>query len=191
MYKLEPFVMLVPDIYGGSTDVPLLPAEKSRAVRAMKKLPPGLAQQIGEDGPRYYGGGVGELLSGPSNVGAIIILVAVIGFFVLDNRHKWWISGVAFLTIVMSWGGYFQPFNSFLLKWLPMYNKFRAPSMILVVPTFLFCVMAVLTLQKIVQTEDRAVLWRPFKWCLLTMAGVFFVLCPLFFCVDFCCKFDK
>ncbi len=191
MYKLEPFVMLVPDIYGGSTDVPLLPAEKSRAVRAMKKMPPGLAQQIGEDGPRYYWGGVGELLSGPPYVGAIIILLAVIGFFVLDNRHKWWISGVAFLTIVMSWGGYFQPFNSFLLKWLPMYNKFRAPSMILVVPTFLFCVMAVLTLQKIVQTEDRAVLWRPFKWGLLTMAGVFLVLTLLYFRFDYASTWEE
>lgn len=191
MYKLEPFVMLVPDIYGGSTDVALMPAERSKAVRAIEKMPPELAQQIGEAGPRYYWGGVGELLSGPPYVGAIIILLTVIGFFVLDNRHKWWILGVALLSIVMSWGGYFQVFNSFLLKWLPMYNKFRAPSMILVVPTFLFCIMAVLTLQKIVQTEDRAVLWRPFKWGLLTMASVFLVLTFLYFRFDYSSTWEE
>jgi hypothetical protein len=181
MYKLEPLVMLVPNIYGGSTDIPLLPADKSRAVRAMQKMPPELVQEIGEDGPRYYWGGVGELLSGPPYVGAIIVLLALIGLFVLDNRHKWWIIGVALLTIFMSWGGYFLPFNSFLLKYLPMYNKFRAPSMILVVPTFLICMMAVLALQKIVQTEDRSALWRPYKWSMLAMTGVFLLLTLLYF----------
>jgi len=185
MYKLEPLVMLVPNIYGGSTDVALLPADKSRAVHAMEKLPPALVQEIGEDGPRYYWGGVGELLSGPPYVGAIIILLALIGFFILDNRHKWWITGIALLTILMSWGGYFLPFNSFLLKYLPMYNKFRAPSMILVVPTFLFCVMAVLALQKIVQTEDRLALWRPYKWSMLAMTAVFGLLTLLYFRFDY------
>ncbi|HTI92640.1 MAG TPA: hypothetical protein VL727_18720 [Puia sp.] len=181
MYKLEPLVMMVPNIYGGSTDIALLPANRSRAVRAMEKLPPELVKDIGEDGPRYYWGGVGELLSGPPYVGAIIILLALIGFFILDHRHKWWIMGVGLLTILMSWGGYFLPFNSFLLKYLPMYNKFRAPSMILVVPTFLFCMMAVLALQKIVQTEDRSVLWRPYKWSMLAMTGVFLLLGLLYF----------
>ena len=185
MYKLEPLVMLVPNIYGGSTDIALLPADKSRAVRAMEKMPPELVKEIGEDGPRYYWGGVGELLSGPPYVGAIIVLLALIGIFVLDNRHKWWIMGVALLTILMSWGGYFLPFNSFLLKYLPMYNKFRAPSMILVVPTFLFCMMAVLALQKIVQTEDRSALWRPYKWSLLAMGGVFLLLTLLYFRFDY------
>ena len=181
MYKLEPFVMLVPNIYGGSTDIPLLAADESRAVRAMQKMPPELVQEIGEDGPRYYWGGVGELLSGPPYVGAIIVLLALIGLFVLDNRHKWWIIGVALLTIFMSWGGYFLPFNSFLLKYLPMYNKFRAPSMILVVPTFLICMMAVLALQKIIQTEDRSTLWRPYKWSMLAITGVFLLLTLLYF----------
>src|ERR1700754_1619385 len=93
--------------------------------------------------------------------------------------------GVGLLPILMSWGGYFLPFNSFLLKYLPMYNKFRAPSMILVVPTFLFCMIAVLALQKIVQTEDRSALWRPYKWSMLAMAGVFLLLGLLYFRFDY------
>lgn len=191
MYKLEPLVMLVPNIYGGSSDIPLLPAEKSRAVRAMEKMPPELAKQIGEGGPHYYWGGVGELFSGPPYAGAVVLLLTLIGFFLLDHRHKWWIMGVVLLTIIMSWGGYFQPFNSFLLKYLPMYNKFRAPSMILVVPTFLFCMMAVLTLQKLVQTEDRASLWRPFKRSLFLMAGIFLLLTLLYFRFDYASSWEE
>jgi len=181
MYRLEPLVMLVPNIYGGSTDIPQLSAEHSASVKAMQKMPAQLTAQIGEEGPRYYWGGVGELMSGPPYVGAIIVLLTILGLFLLDDRHKWWILAVAALTIVMSWGGYFKPLNSWLLQWLPMYNKFRAPSMILVVPTLLFCMMAVLTLQRLAETEDRKALWPRFRWGLLAITGVFAGLAVLYF----------
>ncbi|GGB14203.1 hypothetical protein [Puia dinghuensis] len=189
MYKLEPFVMFIPDIYGGSTDLQL-PPDRSRAARVLQKLPPRLAAQIGESGPRYYWGGVGELFSGPPYVGAIIILLALAGFFILDNKHKWWILAVCIATIVMSWGGYFPAFNRFLLRYLPMYNKFRAPSMILVVPTFLFCMMAVLTLQEIVQAENRPALWRRYVRGLLFIAGIFILLAGLYFRFDYASEYD-
>jgi hypothetical protein len=180
MYKLEPLVMLVPDIFGGSTDLQL-PSQQSRAVRVMDQMPPDLVARIGEDGPRYYWGGVGKFFAGPPYAGAIIILLVLIGLFVLDNRHKWWILSVSLLAILMSWGGYFLFFNQFLLKWLPLYNKFRAPSMILVIPTFLFCLMGVLTLDKIWLAENRTDLWRQYKWGLLSTAGVFLMLLGLYF----------
>jgi Bacterial membrane protein YfhO len=189
MYKLEPFVMLVPDIYGGSTELQL-PAQKSQAVQALAKMPRNLASLIGEDGPRYYWGGVGEFFSGPPYVGAIIILLAILGFFILDNRHKWWILGVCIVTIAMSWGGYFQGFNGFLLKYLPMYNKFRGPSMILVVPTFLFCMMAVMTLQKIVVDGDRKTVRHRYGWGLAAMAGIFLVLTLLYYRFDYSSAWD-
>jgi hypothetical protein len=189
MYKLEPFVMLVPDIYGGSSDLQL-PADQSKAVRVLDKMPSGVAQLVGEGGPRYYWGGVGELFSGPPYVGAIIILLALCGFFLPGNRHKWWILAVCCLTIAMSWGGYFESFNRLLLKCLPMYNKFRAPSMILVVPTFLFCMMAVLTLQKVVSAKDRVALWRRFRWGLLTLAGVFLGLGILYYRFNYTSAWD-
>ncbi|MBS1663919.1 MAG: YfhO family protein [Bacteroidetes bacterium] len=189
-YKLEPFVMLVPDIYGGSTDIPVLSPERSKAAQLLQKMPPELAGQVGEDGPRYYWGGVGDLLSGPPYVGAIIVLLALLGFFILDGKHKWWILGVMTLTIVMSWGGHFQAFNSLLLKWLPMYNKFRAPSMILVVPTFLLCMIASMTLQKIAMAEDRTALWHSYKRGMLTVAGVFAVLAFLYFRFDYVANWD-
>ena len=189
MYKLEPLVMLVPDIYGGSTELQM-PPQRSQAVRALDKMPANLAALVGENGPRYYWGGVGEFFSGPPYAGAIIILLAVLGFFILDNRHKWWILGVSILTIAMSWGGYFQGFNSFLLKYLPMYNKFRGPSMILVVPTFLFCMMAVMTLQKILVDKNSAVLWRRFGWGLAAMGGIFLILAGLYFRFDYSSPWD-
>ncbi len=179
MYKLEPFVMLVPDMYGGSTDLEL-PADRSRAVRVLEKMPPQEAAIVGEDGPKYYWGGIGDLVSGPAYVGAVICLLALAGFFILDNRHKWWVLGTCVLTILMSWGGYFHGFNSFLLRYLPYYNKFRAPSMILVVPNFLLCLLAALTLQQIFLRRDPITLWRRYWKGLLLVLGVFLVLGVLY-----------
>jgi len=188
MYRSEPFVMLVPDMYGGSTDLEL-PAARSHAVRALQRLPAELGQLVGEDGPKYYWGGVGELFAGPPYAGAIICFLALAGLIILDGKHKWWILSAFVFTIAMSWGSYFQPFNSWLLKYLPMYNKFRAPSMIIVVPNLLLCMLATLTLQKIFaggatseQTTTAGTatatsqLWRKYRWGLLLMLGVFGVL---------------
>lgn len=180
MYKAEPLVMLVPDIYGGSTELQLAP-QQSKAMRVLKSMPPDLASAIGPDGPRYYWGGVGKFFAGPPYVGAVVVLLALMGFFVLDGRHKWWILAVCALTIAMSWGAYFYSFNSFLLRWLPMYNKFRAPSMILVVPTFLFCMLATMTLDKILRAEDRRGVWIQCRKGIVVLAGVFAVLTGMYF----------
>lgn len=184
MYRTEPFVMLVPDIFGGSTDLEL-PDTRSKAVKVLEKMPPELASQIGEDGPEYYWGGIGVLVSGPPYAGAIICFLAIIGMFLLDRKHKWWMLTACILAIVMSWGSYFQPFNSFLLKWLPMYNKFRAPSMIIVIPTFLLCTLAMLALDKISARGNPAFLWRKYKWGLLFTGSVFAVLACLYIWYDY------
>lgn len=189
MYRTEPFVMLVPDIFGGSTDLEL-PEGRSKAARTLEKMPPDLAGFIGEDGPKYYWGGIGVLVSGPPYAGAIICFLAMAGLFLLDNKHKWWMLGACILTIIMSWGSYFQPFNSFLLKWMPMYNKFRAPSMIIVVPTLLLCMLATLALDKIRTRTDPAALWRQYKRGLLFTGGVFAVLAFMYIRYDYSSALD-
>ncbi|HEY4207569.1 MAG TPA: YfhO family protein [Puia sp.] len=182
MYRTEPLVMLAPDIYGGSSDLEL-PAERSHAVRVMQQLPAELGQLVGEEGPKYYWGGVGDLFAGPPYAGAIICFLALAGLIMLDGKHKWWILSALVLTIVMSWGSYFQSFNGLLLKYLPMYNKFRAPSMILVIPNLLLCMLATMALQKMLEAD--AGLWRKYRWALLSMLVVFIALMGLYKASDF------
>jgi len=199
MYRTEPLVMLAPDIYGGSTDLEL-PAERSHAVRVLQKMPAELGQLVGEDGPNYYWGGVGDLFAGPPYAGAIICWLALAGLFLLDGKHKWWMLSAIALTIVMSWGSYFQSFNSLLLKYLPMYNKFRAPSMIIVIPNLLLCILATLTLQKILVSGGArrtgetgaadAGIWRKYRWGLLLMLGIFIALLGMYAGSDYVSIWD-
>ncbi len=182
VYKTEPFVMMVPKMYGGSSRMEV-DEEESKAIAALRQMPQEVGQQL-QYALRFYWGGIGGT-SGPPYVGAIICFLALIGFFLLDNKHKWWILGATVLSLLMSWGEYFLGFNKFLLDTLPMYNKFRAPSMILVIPTFLFCMMAVLVLEKIAATDNKPELWDRYKKGLMLTGGVVVILFLIYFSSDF------
>ncbi|MHA4810886.1 hypothetical protein ACX0G9_22455 [Flavitalea flava] len=211
MYKTEPLVMLVPDLYGGTTESGL-PEENSKAAEVLRHLPAPVQEEM-QGSLHMYWGGIGEMVAGPPYTGAVICFLALIGFFILDNKHKWWILGTCLFTLAMSWGGYFEGFNSFLLRWLPMYNKFRAPSMIMIVPVFLFCTMAVLAMQKIMvsgrqsiqslkpaqsfqtgqsfRSSQIAALWRNYKMGLLLVTGIFGLLLLFYFTFDYTSPADK
>jgi hypothetical protein len=182
MYKTEPFVMLVPRMFGGSNKMEVS-EESSKAVQALQEMNPQISRQL-QSALSFYWGGIGGT-SGPPYVGAIICFLALLGFVILDNKYKWWILAATILTIMMSWGSFFKSFNTFLFNYLPMYNKFRAPSMILVVPTFLLNMMAVLTLQKIIDTKDKLLLLAKYKKGLMITAGVFVLLIMMYFGFDY------
>ncbi|WP_121355479.1 YfhO family protein [Flavisolibacter nicotianae] len=177
--KAEPIVMMVPRAFGGSSDKEEVSSEESKAVEALRTLPQQLQQQLPLS---FYWGGIGGT-SGPPYVGALICFLAIIGFFVLDNRYKWWILAAVVLSIFMSWGKYFLGFNNLLYHFLPLYNKFRAPSMILVIPQLLLPLLATLAVDK-VATEKEAHPFMPyFKKGLIAVGVVLaiFFLCYLSF----------
>lgn len=182
MYKTEPFVMLIPRMFGGSSKMEV-DAEKSKAVSALQEMNPQIAKQL-QGALSFYWGGIGGT-SGPPYVGAIICFLALIGFIILNNKHKWWILALSVLTIMMSWGSFFEGFNTFLFNHLPLYNKFRAPSMIIVVPTILLNIMAVLTFQKILETKNKSEFFLKYKKGLMLTGGVFIVLLMMYFSFDY------
>ncbi|MEI8060518.1 MAG: hypothetical protein WCG67_10205 [Ferruginibacter sp.] len=97
----EPFVMMVPHMFGGSSDKEELSQDKSKAIEVLSALPQELQQQLPM---AYYWGGIkdvgGNLMtSGPPYSGAIICFLAILGMFVLDGKHKWWMFSAIILTI--------------------------------------------------------------------------------------------
>jgi hypothetical protein len=186
----EPFVMMVPNMFGGASEPIESFVEESEGIRALQAMPQEISQQIA--GARLaYWGGINPTTSGPPYVGAIICFLALLGFFILDNRHKWWILAAFIISLFMSWGSYFLGFNTFLLNNLPMYNKFRAPSMIIVIPTFLLCMMAVMTLRSIITTENKKELWDRFKKGLILNAAIIAVIMLVYLSADFTSEYDK
>lgn len=192
LFPSEPIVMMVPRAFGGSSDKPEVSQEESKAVQAAGALPEQLRNQLPLS---YYWGGlvspssVGT--SGPPYVGALVCFLALIGFFVLDGRHKWWILGACVLALLMSWGKYFIGFNTFLYHYLPLYNKFRAPSMILVIPQLLLPLMAVLTVQKVVDEKEKHDFVPYFKNGLIGVGALLALLFIFYISLDFKNSNDK
>lgn len=188
MYKAEPFVMMIPKMFGGSSSLEVN-EDDSKAIETLQQMPQQLAQQLQYNLGSYWGG-IGNT-SGPPYAGAIICFLTLIGFFILDNKHKWWILAASVLAFLMSWGSYFEGFNTFLLNNLPMYNKFRAPSMTIVIPTVLFCMMAVMTLQKIITYDNKEELWQRYKKGLMLAGGAFVAALLIYMSADFKSEGDK
>ncbi|OPC58226.1 hypothetical protein DSC47_11800 [Elizabethkingia miricola] len=99
----------------------------------------------------YWGDQPGT--SGPAYQGAIVIFLAILGFFFAWPKYRWWILGASVLTIMLAWGSNFMPLTDFFIDYVPVYNKFRAPSSILVVVELLFPFIAIIGLYRFFTDE--------------------------------------
>lgn len=193
--KAEAATLYMPDAFGGSnigTSAQTY-SENSNFIEALteKGVPEASANQVAGQLPKYWGGIDGGT-SGPPYIGVICCLLFVIGLAILKSHHRWWIAGAVFLTILMAWGKYFPSFNNLLFDHLPFYNKFRAPSMILVVPQLLVPLMAVLTLQQILfvgKTEEEVKKYS--KYVLYALGGLVVLTGLIYLANDYSSVVDK
>ena len=136
----ETFSLLVPNVKGGAS-VPLAANEK-----AMEKANPmynSIYSQIGQ----YWGEQPGT--SGPVYVGAFVLFLFVLGLFIVKGPMKWTLLSATVLSVLLSWGKNFMGFTDFFLDYIPMYDKFRAVSSILVIAEFTIPLLAVLALKEV------------------------------------------
>lgn len=174
----ETFTTLVPGMYGGATG-PL--GEDSKLVETMqeKGLPSDFANQLYGIFSAYWGQQPSH--AGPVYLGAIFFLLFIFGMLYLKSQHRWWILGITVLAILMSWGKNFAGFNTFLFEHLPLYNKFRAPAMILVIPQLTFPLVAVMALQELLfGKRSSAEGWKALRQTGIIMAGIFALLSVLY-----------
>lgn len=190
--KAESVVILMPDAFGGSSSKTF--DENSRVVKKLidKDVPENSAIQVASNLPKYWGGIDGVGTSGPPYIGAIICLLALIGFVIVRHPLRWGLLAVTVLGILMAWGKYLPEFNTFLFNHLPMYNKFRAPSMTMVITELTIPIMAVLGLQYILFREkSRELLKADFRKIVYAVAGLFGLLILMYLMMDYSSPIDK
>ncbi len=157
----ETFCLMIPYLYGGSSSESADKAPKtSEAIN-------GSAEQL----PLYWG--PQPFISGPVYFGAVICFLFVLGLLVVRSPHKWWIVAAAAIAIMFSWGKNFEGVNYFLFDHLPYLNKFRTPSMALVIAEFLFPVLAAMALQEVIDRKNDPKIWKQ----VMTAAGITAGLC--------------
>ncbi len=132
----------------------------------------------------YWGDQPGT--SGPVYLGAVICFLFILGMFYVKSWHKWWIFAISLVGIILAWGRHFELVNYFLFDHLPLYSKFRAPSMALVMPQLGFALLASLGLQEFVDSkENKDIFFKQLKNTLYTTGALVFISLLVFFMSDF------
>ena len=183
MFKSEPLVLMFPNIYGASSDPNIIDPTTSKAIEALQQMQPQVGQQL-QSYLSFYWGGIG-FTSGPPYAGVVMCLFALLGFSAVNNKHKWWIAATILLSFMLSAGSYFESFNVFILNHLPLYNKFRAPSMIMIIPTLLIGVMALYGMESISQETSIKNILNKYKASLLLIGIVLIAVLSIYFTSNF------
>ncbi|MEM8890037.1 MAG: YfhO family protein [Bacteroidota bacterium] len=139
----ETLTLMIPNSYGGASSTIVTDRDfTSRFNQRQIQL------------PTYWGSQQVHGTAGPVYVGALICFLFVLGLLLVNSHLKWWLLGLTLLSFMMSWGRNFMGFNEFLFNNLPIYNKFRAPAMLLVIAEFTMPLLGALALHEIFGKED-------------------------------------
>ncbi len=185
--KMESFTFLIPDLFGGSSSGGKLDDGSKVYKEAVNAgIPESNAADFARSMPTYWGPKTfhNASTSGPVYFGAIVCFLFLLGVFLIKDKWRWWLYATTALTIIMAWGSNFMAINAFLFNYLPMYNKFRTPEMVLAITQFTVAVIAILTLKKITDEEiSKDELLRKLKISSIILGAVllFFALMPSVF----------
>ena len=147
-------------------------------------FPQAPADQIAQQMSQSLYWGDQPFTNGPVYLGAAMCFLFLFGMFYLDGEHKWWLFTASLLGILLALGSNLDAFNSFVFNYFPLYNKFRVPTMALVIPQLLIPVVAALTLNKLMANDDAQV-WKKFKQGAIATAAVFLIGFAFYFTSDF------
>lgn len=121
----------------------------------------------------YMYWGEQSLVHGAFYLGAAVFFLFVLGLFIVDGKIRNWIIAITIIGIAMGLGKNFRGFNEFLFDNLPMFNKFRVPSMALTLVFFTVPLLGFLAIGKIIRGDiDKAVLKKKLLLSLYVAGGV-------------------
>jgi hypothetical protein len=104
-------------------------------------------------------------------LGIIPIVLAVIALIYKRNRVTLFFAALTFVIFLVSLGKYFPAFYGFLFQYLPLFNKFRIPSMILHLLPFTIGILAAYGMTFLLELrEDTAA--RSLKKGFLVATGI-------------------
>ena len=170
---LEPFTLLIPNFYGGSSSNYLVQNQTSETYKALANSgDQETANQLASYTSAYWGpqrpfGAI------PYYAGAIVVFSFIIGIVFAEKKYVWWLVSLSALSLMLSMGDSFSMFNYFMFDYFPGYNKFRSVTFSLVIILFSMPLLGMLGLEKLVRLGWNKETQRKLMW-------------PFFITVGFC-----
>ncbi|MCD6347054.1 MAG: YfhO family protein, partial [Bacteroidales bacterium] len=147
----ETFNLFIPNLYGGGGTTNF--GENSKTLKAIRQ------QQMSQDNARYVLSknywGRQPFTAGPHYLGAITILLAILGLLLVRGPKKWWLIIVIALSIMLAWGRNFMVLTEFFVNHVPLYGKFRDSTNALIIAQFALPLLSFLAIRSWVYDEKR------------------------------------
>lgn len=105
------------------------------------------------DLPLYWG--EQPMTSGPVYLGVLAVFLALLGVVLLKDKLRWVLLVVSILALLLSWGKNFMGLTDWFIDNVPMYNKFRTVTMILVLLEITVPLLAVWMLQRLYVNREE------------------------------------
>ncbi|MDQ3141640.1 MAG: hypothetical protein M3Q56_05265, partial [Bacteroidota bacterium] len=140
---------IIPSFVGGSSDEMVDP--KSALMRELRSKGANVRSL-----PTYWG--ALPFTGGPDYQGIILMAIFLLGLFLIRGHFKWWVVFAAVFVLLQAMGKNFEILNKFLFDYFPMYNKFRAPSSIMLTFSFIVALFSSITLHHLITksyTQDQ------------------------------------
>ncbi|MCE6992994.1 YfhO family protein [Dyadobacter sp. CY323] len=171
----ELLTLIIPNAYGGVSYGPLSTSSQTYQTLVGKGVDPAAAQSIIQQMPLYWGDQ--PIMGGPNYVSVIVFFLFVLGLFIVKSPLKNWVLGIVILYVIWAIGKNFSAINYLFFDYFPMFNKFRAMTMVISLAQLLMVLLSVLTLTSMIQRKiEWKDLQRPFLITLGVTGGLMLIL---------------
>ncbi len=140
----ETLTLLIPNYKGGASKP--IAANQDLINKVPTQYP-----QVFNYFTQYFG--TQPFTAGPVYVGAFVLFLFFIGCFFVKSPLKWALVGATVFSILLAWGKNFMPLTDLFIDYIPLYDKFRAVSSILVIAEFTIPLLAILGLVELINNK--------------------------------------
>ena len=116
-----------------------------------------------------------SMVNGANYLGASVFFFFVLGMFLIRDNRRIWVGISVVLALMMAWGKNLEWFNDLLFNYLPLYNKFRVPSMTLTIVFLLVPLMGIWGLDYVMKHrhDEKAFIKKSLLRSLYISGGLF------------------
>lgn len=171
----ETMTFFAPDVYGGSIAENFVMDKNSNTYKALVQMSNNeMANQLAPLATHYFGE---QSTTGGIYAGIIVLMLFVLGFVLMDTKTKIWVGLSTLLFVLLAFGGNFKTYYEFFYNYMPLFNKFRTPSMAFSVVQLMLAIGAVVGLNKLVeQQEDTKIVQKAFYIATGIVGGILVIL---------------
>ncbi len=163
----ELLTLVIPNAYGGASYGPLSTSSETYKTLTSRGIDAANAQSFVQQLPLYWGDQ--PIMGGPNYIGAIVFFLFVLGLFIVKNPLKYWAAGVIVLYVIWALGKSLSGINYLFFDYFPMFNKFRAMTMVISLAQLLMVLVGVMAISTLVQKKITA---KDFQRPFLISAGI-------------------